>query len=361
MVVLSGHDVGQSRGRTASRCCGRRTAVTRSSSRRRPDQRLRGRPAGGRADGPPRTTPAALRRLHAGPRPPRRLAHRKSGSSRAETSAKLLAEAAAGVRWRTPSWLRPTCPRSRSPRRSSAPPPDWAAWLARVTAVRERARPHLAAVSASGLEGTDPRPRRPTDGRRPSTRVLPRAPATSSSRHGRRAATARRSDAPSTACCRRVDLATGAGLDDAVAAQVLAEGVVEHAELVQALVRSALAPTSSDRGPSPLEGDVRRNRVSGSDAAALAKARGTRSTSDETVLEGFVDLSTAPTPDSSSSTTRPTRCRWPRSTPGSRSTGPRWRRTSVVSKRPPASRWRTPSWSSSHRAAPSNAPSPEAT
>jgi hypothetical protein len=38
-----------------------------------------------------------------------------------------------------------------------------------------------------------------------------------------------------------VDLATGEGLDDAVAAQVLAEGVAEHVDVVAALARSALA------------------------------------------------------------------------------------------------------------------------
>ena len=37
-----------------------------------------------------------------------------------------------------------------------------------------------------------------------------------------------------------VDLATGRGLDDAVAAQVLAEGVAEHAGIVAQLVRAAL-------------------------------------------------------------------------------------------------------------------------
>jgi ATP-dependent helicase/nuclease subunit A len=38
-----------------------------------------------------------------------------------------------------------------------------------------------------------------------------------------------------------VDLATGDGLDDAVAAQVLAEGVAEHTELVAAMARTALS------------------------------------------------------------------------------------------------------------------------
>ena len=69
----------------------------------------------------------------------------------------------------------------------------------------------------------------------------PRAPVTWSSRPGPRAATAQPSAGPSTGCCSRSTCATGAGLEDAVAAQCLAEGVVEFTDLVTALVRSALA------------------------------------------------------------------------------------------------------------------------
>jgi ATP-dependent exoDNAse (exonuclease V) beta subunit len=72
-----------------------------------------------------------------------------------------------------------------------------------------------------------------------------------------------------------VDLASGDGLDDAVAAQCVAEGVVEFASLVTALVQSAL---SSDV--------VKR-------AAARQHWRESyvgMSQADGTVLEGFVDL-----------------------------------------------------------------------
>ena len=89
-----------------------------------------------------------------------------------------------------------------------------------------------------------------------------------------------------------LDLATGAGLDEAVAAQALAEGVVDHADLVRALVRSALA-TDAVRAAAQLPhwketyvGTV----VSRDDGTALAKALGARAVADETVLEGFVDL-----------------------------------------------------------------------
>lgn len=72
-----------------------------------------------------------------------------------------------------------------------------------------------------------------------------------------------------------VDLATGDGLNEAVAAQCVAEGVVEHADVVRALVRSAL------------ESDVVRR------AAAREHWResyvGTLQDG-ATVLEGFVDL-----------------------------------------------------------------------
>jgi RecB family exonuclease len=71
-----------------------------------------------------------------------------------------------------------------------------------------------------------------------------------------------------------VDLATGAGLAEAVAAQVLAEGVVEHTDVVVALARSAL---SSDV--------VRR-------AASRPHWRETYvgTVVGDRVLEGFIDL-----------------------------------------------------------------------
>jgi RecB family exonuclease len=71
-----------------------------------------------------------------------------------------------------------------------------------------------------------------------------------------------------------VDLATGAGLDDAVAAQVLAEGVAEHADVVTALARSALASDVVRRAASrPYWRETYVGTVVG-----------------DRVLEGFIDL-----------------------------------------------------------------------
>jgi hypothetical protein len=71
-----------------------------------------------------------------------------------------------------------------------------------------------------------------------------------------------------------VGLATGAGLDEAVAAQVLAEGVAEHADVVSALARSAL------------DSDVVRQ------AASRPHWRETYvgTVVGDRVLEGFIDL-----------------------------------------------------------------------
>lgn len=71
-----------------------------------------------------------------------------------------------------------------------------------------------------------------------------------------------------------VDLATGRGLDDAVAAQVLAEGVAEHADIVAALARAALAAEIVRRAAS------RRHW----------KETYVGTTVGDRVLEGFIDL-----------------------------------------------------------------------
>jgi hypothetical protein len=71
-----------------------------------------------------------------------------------------------------------------------------------------------------------------------------------------------------------VDLATGRGLDDAVAAQVLAEGVAEHGEIVAQLVRAALGSAAVQRAASrPHWRETYVGTVIG-----------------ERVLEGFIDL-----------------------------------------------------------------------
>jgi ATP-dependent exoDNAse (exonuclease V) beta subunit len=72
-----------------------------------------------------------------------------------------------------------------------------------------------------------------------------------------------------------VDLLTGDGLNEAVAAQCLAEGVVEHAEIVRALCRSALGSEVVQRAAT---------------RPHWREAYVGTTQSDGTVLEGFIDL-----------------------------------------------------------------------
>jgi ATP-dependent helicase/nuclease subunit A len=211
----------------------------------------------------------------------------RSERSKAETNAVLLASVTGGV-GAVPFAAADDLPALPFDTRAVDPPPDWDAWLARITAVRDRAA-RSSSVSASGLEGTDPlvgSDEAPVD---PGLAKGPRdleLPPWSKGRFG-------------TAIGRAVhgvlqtlDLATGAGLDEAVAAQALAEGVAEHADLVRTLVRSALrsdAVRQAAQLPHWKETYVG-TVLAGADAAPLAKAFGTRAVSDETVLEGFVDL-----------------------------------------------------------------------
>jgi ATP-dependent exoDNAse (exonuclease V) beta subunit len=72
-----------------------------------------------------------------------------------------------------------------------------------------------------------------------------------------------------------VDLHTGDGIDQAVAAQALAEGVLGHEDLIKALAKSALA---SDIVKRAAAGEHWREMYVGTVRA------------DGTVLEGFIDL-----------------------------------------------------------------------
>jgi ATP-dependent helicase/nuclease subunit A len=162
------------------------------------------------------------------------------------TNAELLAAAGTGaphVRPLTPA-PEPVSARSPDPSpRIAAPPPPFPQWRATITITRTRAtRP--AAVSASQLEGTlgsaSPRPAatdrlgEPED---PGLAKNPRdleLPPWHKGRYGTAIGRAVHGVLQS------VDLATGHGLDDAVAAQTLAEGVADHAGLVARLARSAL-------------------------------------------------------------------------------------------------------------------------
>jgi ATP-dependent exoDNAse (exonuclease V) beta subunit len=151
-------------------------------------------------------------------------------------------------------------------------PPDLAEWRAGIERVRERSR-HISAVSASGLEGTEPVVVLATDteeqaGKAKGARDL-ELPPWSKGRYGSAIGRAVHG------VLQVVDLATGAGLEEATASQCTAEGVSEHAEVVRGLVRSALAS------------DVVRR------AAGRAHWRESyvgMLEDDGTVLEGFVDL-----------------------------------------------------------------------
>jgi ATP-dependent helicase/nuclease subunit A len=183
------------------------------------------------------------------------------------------------------------------------PPPDFDAWLAGVQRSAAASR-HHPAFSASGLEGTDPDadPSLPdgdahgegdavagadvdADGDADNGLHVVRAdddaaagtakggrdvelPAWSKGRYGSAIGRAVHG------VLQVVDLASGGGLEDAVAAQCVAEGVVEFTALVTALVQSAL------------DSDVVKR------AAARQHWRESYvgMVQDGTVLEGFVDL-----------------------------------------------------------------------
>lgn len=195
----------------------------------------------------------------------------RSRESNADTNAMLMANAAgwaAGVHGAEPFTAKPVelvpVPVSESP-----PPPAWEAWVANITSVRERAA-RASAVSASGLEGTDPEviAEAIDPGLAKGARDL-ELPPWSKGRFGTAIGRAVHGVLQS------VDLASGAGLDDAVAAQVLAEGVLEHAGLVRDLVSAALASDVVRRAA------VRRYWKETYVGTTL---------DDGSVLEGFVDL-----------------------------------------------------------------------
>lgn len=154
------------------------------------------------------------------------------------------------------------------------PPMPHDTWTIRITAARAASR-RKSAQSASGLEGTAP-------GITPiAVESAASDPATAKG--------ARDLELPpwskgryGTAIGRAVhgvlqviDLATGAGLPEAVASQCIAEAVPDHAEIVEALVRSAL---TSD--------PVRRAAVREHWRESYVGA----AQPDGTILEGFVDL-----------------------------------------------------------------------
>ena len=208
--------------------------------------------------------------------------HPASGES-AMTSAELLAGASTGgpAARQLPAAPRPAPAVAVAARPPALPPPPLPEWQAQIERIRQRSA-EPAAVGASRLEGSGPagqaRPApsdlagQPADpGLAKDARDL-ELPPWNKGRYGTAIGRAVHG------VLQAVDLATGQGLDDAVAAQVLAEGVAEHAQVVARLARAALnasvvrraaarrhwretyagtvVPTGSDAGTITLEGVI---------------------------------------------------------------------------------------------------------
>jgi ATP-dependent helicase/nuclease subunit A len=200
----------------------------------------------------------------------------RSATSKSVTNAKLLAEAGAASdadRFAAPPVVGDVAAIGVSAS-GAVEVPEFAAWLESVSSARAASRVKPV-ISASGLEGTEPEV------------ALP-APSVDAPREGR-AKGARNLELPpwakgryGTAIGRAVhgvlqviDLATGDEVDDAVAAQCVAEGVVDYADLVRGLVRSALDSDVVQRAA------VREHWRE----SYVAAVQG-----DGTMVEGFVDL-----------------------------------------------------------------------
>jgi ATP-dependent exoDNAse (exonuclease V) beta subunit len=212
-----------------------------------------------------------------------------------DTNARLLADAGGAQAGAVPlpSGQADSPPAAQGSRVS--PPPDFDTWLAgvRQSAVASR---RLPAFSASGLEGTDPDAEGPlpdVEGPLPDFSVAKdvaitvtrtdddvasgiakggrdvELPAWSKGRYGSSIGRAVHG------VLQVVDLASGNGLEGAVAAQCIAEGVVEFAPLVTSLVRSAL-------GSDVVKRAATREHWRESYVGMVQQ--------DGTVLEGFVDL-----------------------------------------------------------------------
>ena len=202
----------------------------------------------------------------------------RNAESNSNTAARLFADAGA---------VTPLVERFSSAGASSAggrpsevevsPAPDWEAWLDELNEVRARSR-RASAISASGLEGTEPEvvlsvPEDEPEG--DAAEGLAKGPRDvelppwSKGRYGSAIGRAVHG------VLQVIDLATGDGLDQAVAAQSLAEGVVGQEDLVRSLVQSAL---DSDIVKRAAEREHWRETYVGTVQE------------DGTVLEGYVDL-----------------------------------------------------------------------
>jgi ATP-dependent exoDNAse (exonuclease V) beta subunit len=197
--------------------------------------------------------------------------HRKDSGS---TNAMILAAAGAATAGGAVAFQPPDDSAVATPASPVSPTdlPDWADWLATIESVRATSR-RSAAVSASGLEGTEPAAALhldtdPPPGAAKGARDV-ELPPWSKGRYGSAIGRAVHG------VLQVIDLATGTGLDQAVASQSVAEGVVDHADVVRALVQSAL---DSDLIRRAAARDHWRESYVG------------MVQTDGTVLEGFVDL-----------------------------------------------------------------------
>jgi len=209
--------------------------------------------------------------------------HRKTrttapGGAGNRTSAELLADASVNAPHQTRlDAIQAGDAAAGPPRpRPATQPPPYPQWHRSITRIRERAaRP--GALSASAFEGSQTGPPQPAaagplgepadPGLAKDTRDL-ELPPWNKGRYGTAVGRAVHG------VLQTIDLATGSGLADAVAAQVLAEGVADHAATVAQLARAAL--------DSPA---VRH-------AASRPHWRETYvgTTAGDRVLEGFIDL-----------------------------------------------------------------------
>jgi ATP-dependent exoDNAse (exonuclease V) beta subunit len=160
----------------------------------------------------------------------------RSASSTTETAAKLIAEAGGGAEPLATRFAGHEFAVEDKPATTVSPPPAFTEWLAGVQAARDASRV-VPAITASGLEGTEPAvvlDANADAGKAKGPRDLD-LPPWSKGRYGSAIGRAVH------AVLQVVDLTTRAGVDEAVAAQSVAEGVAGHEDLVRALVDSALA------------------------------------------------------------------------------------------------------------------------
>jgi ATP-dependent exoDNAse (exonuclease V) beta subunit len=194
----------------------------------------------------------------------------RSAMSNAKTAAKAIADAGGTSAAQAVPFAGYAVQAERVPVATAAPPPPYDEWFSIVEIARAATRVSPA-VSASGLEGTEPDVALDPSSD-PGLAKGPRdleLPPWSKGRYGSAIGRAVH------AVLQAVDVATGDGLDQAVTAQAMAEGVLGHEELIRQLADSALASDVVQR------------------AAAREHWRETyvgTVRADGVVLEGYIDL-----------------------------------------------------------------------